>query len=101
MRWESGLRRPDVTGLSKTLWPSSHPAHTLQAQVHWPQGSRSCHKGGVFFLCVRLCVPEPLRGQVCVYVCVGGSRALGTESGSLLAATVAATLATQEGKCVE
>lgn len=43
-------------------------------------------------------VPEPLRGQVCLCMCVGGSRALGAESGSLLTATVAATLATQEGK---
>lgn len=77
---------------------ASHPAHTLQAEVRWPQGSRSRHKGVVY---VCLFVPEPLRGQVCVYVCVGGSRALGTESGSLLTATVAATLATQEGKCVE
>lgn len=37
----------------------------------------------------------------CVSMCVGGNRALGTESGSLLTTTVAATLATQEGKCVE
>ena len=36
--------------------------------------------------------------RVSVCVCVGQSRALGTESGSLLTATVAATLATQEGK---
>ena len=103
MQRESGLRRPDVTGLSKTLWPSSHPAHTLQAEVHWPQGSRSCHGGGRGggVVCVCLFVPEPVRGQVCVYVCVSRSRALGAESGSLLTATVAATLATQEGKCVE
>ena len=52
-------------------------------------------------MCVCLFVPEPVRGQVCVYVCVSRSRALGAESGSLLTATVAATLATQEGKCVE
>lgn len=96
-QWESGLRRPDVTGLSKTLWPSS--PHTLS----WSSLASRLQEPpqGGWFLCVCLYVPEPLRGQVCVCVCVGGSGALGTESGSLLTATVAATLATQEGKCVE
>lgn len=48
---------------------ASQPAHTLQTAVHWPQGSGSHHKGVVY---VRVCVfvPEPLRGQVCFYVCV-------------------------------
>lgn len=107
---ESGLHRPDVTGLSKTLWrfsvsytlrfwatqPAIQPTHT-KLKFTGPKAPGAATRG--WFMC--LCVPEPLRGQVCVYVCVGGSRALGTESGSLLTTTVAATLATQEGKCVE
>lgn len=68
MQWESGLRRPDVTGLSKTLWPSSHPAHTLQAEVHWPQGSRSRHKG-VVFMCVSVCPWAFTWASVCLCVC--------------------------------
>ncbi len=39
----------------------------MQAAVNWPQGSGSHHEG-VVYVCVF--VPEPLRGQVCVYVCV-------------------------------
>lgn len=68
MQWESGLRRPDVTGLSKTLWPSSHPAHTLQAEVHWPQGSWSRHKG-VVFMCVSVCPWAFTWASVCLCVC--------------------------------
>ena len=45
---------------------------------------------------VCLLVPELVRGQVCTYMCVLVEAALGTESGSLLTETVAATLATQE-----
>lgn len=101
---------PDITGLSSTRrgllclvcelafllflsYTAKQQAHTLQAAIHWHRGSGS-HREGVAYL--RVFVPELRRGQVCV--CVGGSRALGTESGSLLTATVAATLATQEEK---
>lgn len=46
------------------------PTHS-KLKFTGPQGSGSRHKGVVFYVCVCVCfVPEPLRGQVCVYVCV-------------------------------
>lgn len=49
---------------------ASHPAHTLQAEVHWPQGSRSRHKG-VVYMCVCLLRPWAFTwASVCLCVLV-------------------------------
>lgn len=112
MQCESGLHRPDVTGLFKTLWRSSvsytlrfwaaqpaiQPTHS-KLKFTGPKAPGAATRG--WFICVCVCPWAFTWASVCLCVCVGGSRALGTESGSLLTATVAATLATQEGRCVE
>lgn len=77
---QSRLHNPDVKGLSKTLWgfsvfqlasyfsaaqPANQPTHCrLQSTGLKAQGATT--RG--WFMCVF--VPEPLRGQVCFYVCV-------------------------------
>lgn len=109
---QSRLHNPDVTGLSKTLWgfsvfqlasyfsaaqPANQPTHCrLQSTGLKAQGATT--RGWFMCVCVCVCPWAFTWASVFLCVCVGGSRALGTESGSLLTATVAATLATQEGK---
>lgn len=106
---QTWLHKPDVTGLSRTFRGSSvfQLASVYKLQPTGPHtadcsplasGLREPPQGGGLCVCVCLSLSLLTWASVCLCVFVGGSRALGTESGSLLTATVAATLATQEEK---
>lgn len=77
---QSRLHNPDVTGLSKTsrgfsvcqlafyfsaAQPANQPTH-CRLQFTGPKAQGATRRG--WFTCVF--VPELLRGQVCVYLCV-------------------------------